>query len=292
MKFPDNIIYVNSGGIDAGAWVLSGDQIERNGKILFLKELVTCTVVSDKHETHQTFVGRIAGGILGAAILGPIGAAGGLLTGGKTRIDETVILCLLADGRSFSATVSQLTSAKLQQLSQRNAITYGQSQSQAPSSLSDTVIGIDCASDSVECPMCAETIKAKAKICRYCGFKLHEEEEKILLSLYADPSIETVVYLDEQIKKYRSTVYAVSEISDGEIISILQCFSRLIQEHPESSYRELAEKVKSELNVPYKTTINDIIREGFKFIRKCPPFEIVGKFVVIKKQISIGDTKV
>jgi hypothetical protein len=31
-------------------------------------------------------------------------------------------------------------------------------------------------SDTQECPYCAETIKAKAKICRYCGSKLSQEQ--------------------------------------------------------------------------------------------------------------------
>lgn len=33
-------------------------------------------------------------------------------------------------------------------------------------------------SDSVECPRCAETIKAKAKVCRFCGAELEDDEEE------------------------------------------------------------------------------------------------------------------
>ena len=113
MSFPEDVILVNGGDIRQGmwgiAWDIPNDLMAIGDQKIMLSDLSGSSVVSDKHETSYTGVGRVAGGILGAALLGPIGAAGGLLAGGKTRVDETIILCCLFDGRTFTGEVSQLT---------------------------------------------------------------------------------------------------------------------------------------------------------------------------------------
>jgi len=283
MSFPDGVIYVKSGDIELGMWGIAKDLMAINESVIWLEDLLQCTPVSDRHEEYQTGVGRLAGGILGGVLLGPIGAVGGILVGGQTKIDETIVFCTLADGRTFSGEVSQLTSARLQQIASRNAKLnlVSPSLSQPVSDLAPSVSGLE-----TECPMCAELIKAKAKICRYCGYKIFEEKEKFLLSLQSNSLVESTFNVRDGIQSFRSSSALESSVSDEVIVEILECFSRLRKSFPEKNYRLLADEVKTELNIEFKTLINEIVREGFKFLRTEAQFDVNDGIIVIWKKAS------
>lgn len=280
MSFPNDVILVNGGDIRQGMWGIAKDLMSIGDHVIMLSELSGCSLVSDKHEAYQTGAGRLAGGILGAALLGPLGAAAGLLAGGKRRVDETIVHCSLFDGRSFTGEVSPLTNAKLQQTANRNLQNKKLAYLSEP--VSQSLVDVEHG-DVVECPMCAELIKVKAKVCRFCGYQIFEESNKRITSLMSDPTVETVFRISDSIAAFRAASDYESEISDNKIIEIVTCFSLLIKKNPEMNYRLLADAVKVELNIEFKMIINDIVREGFKFIRDGSQFDVVDNLIVLKK---------
>lgn len=281
MSFPENVILVVDGEVEKGMWGIAKDLMAKDDHVILLSELVGCSLVSDRHEEYQTGIGRVAGGVIGAVLLGPIGAAGGLLAGGKRRVDETIVLCSLSDGRSFSGEVSQLTAAKLQQIASRN------SQSQYISKSENRLLDVAepvALGDSIECPMCAEVIKARAKICRFCGFNIQEEKERKANAISSDPTVESTHDIKLCIANFRLAIEYEEEISDLLVYKVLESFSEMIKKYPDKNYRNVAEFVKNDLDIEYKMVINDLIREGFPFLRACPTFEVVGDLIVVRKK--------
>lgn len=159
----DDEYWVKSGDLETGTWRLSKDVFTNGKTAIRLTKLTSCTIVKDEHTTTQSGSGRIAGGILGAALLGPIGAIGGLLSGGRKRIDETIIHCGFDDDRSFTANSTQIGAANLVRIAHQNS-------GRAPILKAEQ--SLSSGGDTIECPQCAELIKRKAKICRFCGFTL------------------------------------------------------------------------------------------------------------------------
>ena len=272
MIFPENALLVKEGDLDHGMWGVSEDLIAKDNQVIMLESLQSCSLVSDRHEAYQTGMGRVAGGIIGAALLGPIGAAGGLLAGGKRRIDETIVLCRLFDGRTFTAECSQLTAAKLNQISninQLNQTSVVRSQNiQNSHSESDST-------DTVECPMCAENIKRKAKICRFCGYKIAEERESRIQKITADNDTEQILSYVDLYEVYLNNVGYEDVFTESEGKFILKIFIEIHQKNPKSTYREVVELVKDKLNLTYKTHLLDFFREGFKFARSDKKFSLM-----------------
>ena len=220
-----NTVLVQTGDIEKGGWRLYESGLLKGYERIFLDQFHQCSIVSDRHESQQSGVGRVAGGIIGAALLGPIGAIGGLMSGGKKRIDETIILCKLDNGKTFSAECTPLTAAKLIQIcssnnaqKQSNTTVAINEVSKSPEILSE--------SDSRECPMCAETIKAKAKLCRFCGYRIEDDSEKVFKSLKNDPDNEIVLVLNEQINicnKKQNPKYAKQYLKTDVIKMMKAC---------------------------------------------------------------------
>ena len=112
--------------------------------ILKLNQIVSADIITEENQKH--ILGTIAGAGVGLVVLGPLGAAIGLLTGGNKK--EVAIDVKFSDGRRFIARCNYKTYTMLLPFIAKNT---------------DSAL-----QDEKECPMCAETVKAKAKICRYC----------------------------------------------------------------------------------------------------------------------------
>lgn len=115
-------IKVHAGDIDKGAWQFSG---------MFGTSIMTRASTSEhmwKGETYnfatdielvemldEEKVKKLAGtagwGLVGAALLGPLGAIGGILLGGNKK--EVVFACYFKDGRKFMATTDSKTFTKI-----------------------------------------------------------------------------------------------------------------------------------------------------------------------------------
>jgi hypothetical protein len=283
MSFPENSLLITSGDLNLGAWGFAADFIIQDSDIIELDTLQSCSVVSDRHEDYQTGIGRVAGGIIGAALLGPIGAAGGLLAGGKRRIDETIILCQLFDGRTFTAECSQLTAAKFTQIANVNLTKKISNGSQNDVFVTQPERNIS--NDAVECPMCAEFIKIKAKICRFCGYKVAEEREARVGKINSDPDTDQMYPLRELYLKYVENVPYDDVFSESEVRLILDTFIKIHSEKKEESYRNVVNLIKEELGLEFKAHLLDLFREGFPFVRANKKFNLIHEddLIVVSK---------
>lgn len=283
MSFPENALLIKDGDLNPGPWGFAANFISQGDNVVELDLLQSCTVVSDRHEAYQTGIGRVAGGILGAALLGPIGAAGGLLAGGKRRIDETIILCSLFDGRSFTAECSQLTAAKFSQIANSNLMSKASGDRNIEvARIQPQINPLD---DTVECPMCAEFIKSKAKICRYCGYKVAEEKEMRLAKVAADADTDHTLSFGDLYQKYINGVNYEDVFSESEVRLILNTFVKIRSDKKDETYRSVVDLVKESLGLQYKTQLLDLFREGFGFARTNRKFKFIDEddMIVISK---------
>lgn len=283
MGFPENALLIKDGDLNLGPWGFAANFISQGDTLVELDLLQSCTVVSDRHEAYQTGIGRVAGGIIGAALLGPIGAAGGLLAGGKRRIDETIILCKLFDGRTFTAECSQLTAAKFSQLANSNIIAKATTNRQ-----NDVVVTQQqtvATDDTVECPMCAEFIKSKAKICRFCGYKVAEEREARVAKIISDADTDKIYSLGDLYLKYIENIDYENVFSESEVRLILETFIKIHADKKEETYRNVVDLVKENLGLQYKSHLLDLFREGFSFARTNKRFKFINddNLIVVTK---------
>lgn len=113
-------IKVVAGDLDAGAWQYSGTYsiMSRTSTVKHMwageRYDIRLDVVSIEPLTEEKVKklgGTAAWGIAGAALLGPLGAIGGMLIGGnKTQIG---FICHMKDGRKFVATTDSKTWQKI-----------------------------------------------------------------------------------------------------------------------------------------------------------------------------------
>ena len=102
-------------------------------------------------KSERTASGTFAATIVGSIALGPLGGIAGAMWGGKKKKTNKVGFGVqLKDGRQFIAEADFDVFVKIK------------------SYVSLISTNTD---DTKECPMCAETVKAKAKICRFCQHK-------------------------------------------------------------------------------------------------------------------------
>lgn len=243
MYLKDNEFWVKSGDIKSGVWTIKGQHLTDGETAINIQRITYCSLIKDVHETSQSGAGRIAGGILGAALLGPIGAIGGLLAGGKKRVDETVVMCSLNDNRTFTAESTQTGAATLQRIAAEN------SKNLNDSSVASKLPSGPLSNEDIECPECAEFIKRKAKICRYCGHILSKDLDQTRASTSNELSTETlsIGQLSRFISDYRSQVNDASFKDDAEIANVISRYEELQREGSKRLGQHCHEVIAKEL---------------------------------------------
>ncbi len=244
MSKPSFIIHLGQ-SLPSGSYVLENNFFRQWGTSdpgLNLSLFTNCDIILDVHQTTHTSSGRIAGGILGAVVAGPLGAVAGLMTGGKKTIDKTEVYCSLNDGRGFKAVCSRESAAAL-----KAAVLTAQ---RLNSSINVQRVGNekkrkDPVEQTKDCPQCAETVKLKAKICRFCNhvFEL-DERQTMLESLKKDPEYLSFVSIFDNYRKLANV--KIQDEDFESIYRICKCVSdKYISLHEDYEINQLAHAAKS-----------------------------------------------
>lgn len=201
MSKPSFIIHSGQ-SLPSGSYVLDNNFFRQWGTSdpgLNLSLFSTCDIILDVHQTTHTSSGRIAGGILGAVVAGPLGAVAGLMTGGKKTVDKTEVYCSLIDGRGFKAECSRESAAALRAA----VLTVQRTNTSINTERTDNAkTSKTPAERTKECPQCAETVKLKAKICRFCNHVFEVDERQTMLEiLKKDPQYAKFISAFDQYKK-------------------------------------------------------------------------------------------
>lgn len=292
-RLKDNEFQIIAGAIEKDLWTLIDDTFTNGEKAIPVDKLFSCVLVRDEHTISQSGVGRLAGGIIGGTLLGPIGALAGLLGGGRKKIDETIIRCELDDRRSFVAHSTQIGAASLIAIAQRNSSANTSKVNLAAQSATTVIDNL------VECTQCAELIQPKAIICRYCG----ADRVAAILPVAA---IEGNMPTDEHsipgayerfIKDYRAQVLDSPFSSDFAIYQIITQITLALKEIPsvgiDEVRSELAEKRDVRKGHIEKIAsniwlIDNLIKE---YSKKYPPESIYGdisreEFILLLENLS------
>jgi hypothetical protein len=182
----DGILHVSGGDIADGIYEIGKDTIKKwGGESFSNKEIIGCELVVDTLKTEHTGSGRVAGGLVGLAVAGPLGAVAGLIAGGKQKIDETRIFCTLIDGRSFYARCSRTTAAKIRAISALNGRGFSSESVSVKETSKKAIKRVsDEASEDIKCcPICAEFVKRKAKMCRFCGHAFEVPKQDLVAAI-------------------------------------------------------------------------------------------------------------
>lgn len=167
-------------------------------KDIVAAEIITPASMQQYQQVAQTsnsrsrLQGAAAGAVLGFLLAGPlgtvIGSAAGSHTGGSRRqtafdreqareaqrhariASDAVGLIAIDDAKGILVTISDTTMSdflKLQRLVNR---------AQTKKSSKVAKKAVDIKSLEKECPDCAEDVKLKAKVCRFCGYKWSQSD--------------------------------------------------------------------------------------------------------------------
>jgi len=180
--------------------VHGGDFGKGNGQYLFgglslpgfnsirATELESVEILTE--ESIKKLGRTIGGGLIGRALLGPVGLLAGVLASGRKR--EITFIAKLKDGRQFIATAYIDTFVKLKGAS-TPAMDF------AARTTPEGEISLD--QETKKCPQCAETIKLEAKKCRYCGEILDPKEVENIVSAHLAPLEEERARLTEEMTR-------------------------------------------------------------------------------------------
>jgi hypothetical protein len=161
--------------------ILSGSGVRVN----LAEQLVSVQIISSVDQLNRTYSGTLASGVVGFALLGPLGAVGGMLVGGrKKHIQSTISMGVLDDGRVFlvdgtPSNFASLTTLASSRNRRVNLIDAPVTKNfQISNSMKSEVIpaemqlkkktAIKLKPDERKCPSCFEIVKSAAIKCRHC----------------------------------------------------------------------------------------------------------------------------
>ena len=176
------------------------DLAKYNNELSILKTQVTTSIAMDNAKKAVPVVLYVIGGFI--SLIGFIGSIGSVSSDdGSGGIVACIVfifigLAIIAGGNKLSIKndssnneekinkigeleklIAQTKDLKQKCIDERRALIL-EYERQIKESMNDDVMTEDFSmsnpDETKECPMCAETIKAKAKICRYCGHKFSE----------------------------------------------------------------------------------------------------------------------
>lgn len=174
-----------NGNIYKGDWSVNpGDKLIISDKERSISIADNVSSIDKLTEEKSKLMSATAGAALGFLFAGPIGTAvgAGIGAGGKNEISAIITL---TSGESFTANMST-TEYKIFKAEQASTALISKTKD-------NSYTDIDV--DTKECPECAEIIKSKAKICRYCRYKFEDDsyQEK-----ESDKNNSTVKFTDEE----------------------------------------------------------------------------------------------
>lgn len=127
--------------------------------------------IAKEGTTPSKLGGAAAGAALGFLLAGPLGTAVGGLAGSNRQGQDTLGSIVFSNGATLVVTVDASNMSAFLSLQARYPLS-GNMGSPTSEGLSDT----GEAGSSKECPRCAETIKLKAIVCRFCGHEFSQSE--------------------------------------------------------------------------------------------------------------------
>jgi hypothetical protein len=173
---------VSNNGLKNGYVDYRNGAIVIEGEIINLRErLASVEIVTSTDNEKRTYGGTLASGVLGYAILGPLGAIGGMLVGGKKdRVVSVTISCVLDDGRYFivdgnadifgtlnaDCVTAQFFRKKAEYPSANNAHNIQRHVSNV--AIANGSLDATLGADEVLCKRCFKVIKSAATVCRFC----------------------------------------------------------------------------------------------------------------------------
>jgi hypothetical protein len=191
---------------------------------LHVDDIVHVAIVKEG-TTPSKLGGAAAGAALGFLLAGPLGTAIGGLAGSNRQSQDTLGSITFKSGATLLVTVDASNMGGFLSLQARYPFT-----GTAPVDESKSTLEVDPSNLTKECPRCAEIIKLKAMVCRYCGHEFsqlevgdavtkaselatragtqRQEEEAYKLALPKD------VYI-QQAPDLRSSMNAINALVDG-----------------------------------------------------------------------------
>lgn len=147
------------------------------------------------------------------------------------------------------------------------------------------------APDSRECPMCAETIKAKAKLCRFCGCNIEDESGKLFDSLKNDPNYAIALRIEDQVELGNKNQNSNDErqYSKNEILCVLKNCIDNNYYHPDGKLSMLNKAIKNVDPEISPVHLRSWMTRGFNFFLDEPRGDISiinDEFIVMKKIVK------
>ena len=176
---------VEGSSFPSGLYRLDGGVLSGSGvRVNLAEQLVSVQIISSVDQLNRTYSGTLASGVLGFALLGPLGAVGGMMVGGrKKHIQSTICMGVLDDGRVFLVDGSPSDFATLTGLAsgRSRATNVIEAQPSSPKISSSKqiealpadvkiqkIVSSKLKPDEKKCPNCSGVIKKEAKKCKHC----------------------------------------------------------------------------------------------------------------------------